>query len=187
MLKTVLWTALRVVVLVDRQSVHCPHWEDVIGPLPGSVHTRWQSGLYVSLRGSCIPSLQYAAQRKPKRQIQCIITMRFAYSQQQNCTSHYHMGLGDINSQRSEVACFGHSRSLGSLPCSCRRGIVYQWAGMPTPSGVNPTLSRHCLRLFGNVGNGSIHLLEFLVRKPICVGTRFWKGWRSWSPGRWAM
>jgi hypothetical protein len=61
-------------VLVDCQSVHRPHCKDVIGPLPGSVHARRQGRLYVPLRGSCIPSLQYAAQRKPKRQIQCIMT-----------------------------------------------------------------------------------------------------------------
>jgi hypothetical protein len=187
MLKTVSWTALRVVVLVDRQSVHRPHCEDVIGPLPSSVHAHWQSRLYVPLRGSCTPSLQYAAQRKPKWQIQCIMTKRFGYNQQQNCSSRYHMGTANINSQRSDVACFGHSRSLGNLLCSWRRGIVYHRAGMPTPSVLNPTLSCHYLCLFGNVGNGSVHLLEFLVRKPIRAGTRFWKGMRSWSPGRWAV
>jgi hypothetical protein len=52
---------------------------------------------------------------------------------------------------------------------------------------VNPTMSRHCLRLFGNVDNGSVHLLKFLIWKPIRCGTRFWKGLRSWSPGRWAV
>jgi hypothetical protein len=187
MLKTVSWTALRVVVLVDRQSIHHPHCEDVIRPLPGRVHARWQSWLYVPLRGSCTPSLQYAAQRKPKRQIQCIMTKRFGYNQQQNCSSRYHMGPADINSQRSDVACFRHSHSLGSLPYSWRWGVVYHQAEMPTPSVLNPTLSRHYLRLFGNVRNGSVHLLEFLVRKPIHVGTRFWKGLRSWSPRRWVV
>jgi hypothetical protein len=108
-----------------------------------------------------------------QRQIQCIMTKRFGYNQQQNYLSCYRMGPADINSQRSEVTCFGHSRSLGSLPCSCRRGIVYHRARMPTPSVVNPTLNRHCLHLFGNVENGNVHLLEFLVRKPIRAGTRF--------------
>ena len=42
---------------------------------------------------------------------------------------------------------------------------MYYQAGMPTLSVVNPTLSRHCLHLFSKVGNGSMHLLEFLVRK----------------------
>ena len=47
------------------------------------------------------------------------------------------------------------------------------------------TLSHHCLYLFGKVENKSVHLLEFLIQKPIRAGTRFWKGLQSWSLGRW--
>jgi hypothetical protein len=41
------------------------------------------------------------------------------------------------------------------------------------------SMGHHYLRLFGNVGNGSVHLLEFQVRRPIRARTRFLEGWRS--------
>ena len=98
------------------------------------------------------------------------MTKRFGYSQQPNCSSRYHMGLADINSQKSKVACFEHNHPLGSLPCNCQQRVVYCRVRMPTPPVINPILSHHYLRLFNKVGNWSVHLLEFLIRNLLSSG-----------------
>jgi hypothetical protein len=86
--------------------------------------------------------------------------------------SRIHMSPDDIVMQKREVTWFGLNPSHGSLHHHCHRAIWSQWARMRTPSGVNPTLSRHFFCLISEVGNWNRFLLGLLGRCPIPAVTR---------------
>jgi hypothetical protein len=98
--------------------------------------------------------------------------MELAWDHLQNPARRIHMSLDNVVMQKWEVARFGLNPSLGSLHHRCHRAIWSQWAGMRTPSGVNPTLSHHFFHLVSEVGSGSRFPLELLGQCPIPAATR---------------
>jgi hypothetical protein len=150
-------------MLLDCLCVRHHHCGAMDRLLPDSVRARRLRGLYVLLRGNCIARRYYAART---------MSMELAWSHLQNPALRIHTSPDDVVMQKWEVARFGLNPSLGSLDHCCHRAIWSQWAGMHTPSGVNPTLSRHFFRLIGEVGNGSRFPLELLGRCPIPAATR---------------
>jgi hypothetical protein len=150
-------------MLLDCLSVchhHCGAMDQL---LPDNVPTRRQKGLYVLLRGSYIARRYYAART---------MSMELALGHLQNPTRHILTSPDDVVMQKREVARFKLNPSLGSLHHHCHRAIWSQWAGICTPSGINPTLSRHFFRLVGEVGSGSKFPLGLLGRCPIPAATR---------------
>jgi hypothetical protein len=150
-------------MLLDCLSIRHHHCRAMDRLLPDSVPARRQRRLYVLLRGSCIARWHYAA---------WTMSMESALGHLQNPAHRTHTSPDDVVMQKREVARFGLNPSLGSLHHRCHRAIWSQWAGMCTPSGANPTLSRHFFRLVGEVGSESRFPLGLLGRCPIPAATR---------------
>jgi hypothetical protein len=150
-------------MLLDCLFVRHHHCGAMDRLLPNSVSTCRQRGLYVLLRGSCIARRHYAT---------WTLSMELVLGHLQNPVHRIHTSPDNVVMQKREVARFGLNLSLGSLHHRCHRAIWSQWARMRTPSGINPTLSRHFFRLVGEVGSGSRFPLGLLSRCPIPAATR---------------